>query len=204
MSGVDRNFSCILLASGNHSKLEELRALLPAYIVVKGLEELGIPTDLPEDGTTLEENALQKAREAHRASGLACLADDSGLEVEALEGAPGVYSARFAGPEKDDRANMELLLRRMEGHALRRARFRTVLALVSERGEQLFEGVVEGRIVEGPRGSAGFGYDPIFVPDNDTRTFAEMDPASKNAISHRGQAMKALLAYLERHDQRCR
>lgn len=202
MSGSERSFSAILLASGNRSKLEELRALLPAHVEVRSLSELGLPMDLPEDGSTLEENALQKAREAYTVTGLDCLADDSGLEVQALNGAPGVFSARYAGPGKNDQANMELLLGRMEGLADRRARFRTVLALVGKRGEMLFEGVADGHIAEHPRGRAGFGYDPVFVPEGDTRTFAEMDAASKNAISHRAKAMKALLVYLEGLDTR--
>ncbi len=197
-----RSFTELLLASGNSAKLVELRALLPTHIKVRGLSELGLPTDLPEDGSTLEENALQKAWEAYRSSGLPSLADDSGLEVPALNGAPGVYSARYAGPEKDDRANLELLLHSLQGHADRRARFRTVLALVSSHGEHLFEGVVEGHIDELPKGDAGFGYDPVFVPLGDTRTFAQMDAVAKNAISHRAKAMRALLAYFDGLDAR--
>jgi XTP/dITP diphosphohydrolase len=191
-----------VLASGNPGKLQELRDQLPSVYQVMGPAQAGIPADLPEDGVTLRENALQKAREAHRLCGLACLADDSGLEVDALGGAPGVYSARFAGSAKDPVANMRVLLDQLGDRSDRSARFRTVLALVDADAEHCFEGVVEGSIASAPRGTGGFGYDPIFVPEGEARTFAEMEPAAKHAISHRGRAMRALLAHLDGSGQR--
>jgi len=188
----------LVLASGNVGKLKELRALLPQHIKVLGPAEAGLPQDLPEDGSTLEENALQKAREAHRLCGFPCLADDSGLEVLALDGAPGVYSAHYAGPRKDPEANMDLLLKELQGCEDRRARFRTVLALVDGLSEQCFEGYVEGVIATERHGDQGFGYDPIFIPEGGTRTFAQMDAITKNSMSHRARAMHALVEHLSR------
>jgi XTP/dITP diphosphohydrolase len=166
---------------------------------VRALADVGLPGDLPETGDTLEANALEKARFAFERCGLPCLADDTGLEVEALDGAPGVRSARYAGPAKDPAPNMALLLDRLAGVTDRRARFRTVLALVHAGGEQLFDGEVRGTITEGPRGTGGFGYDPVFLPEMSDLTFAELPAASKNAISHRGRAMWRLAQWL--HEQ---
>lgn len=157
-----------------------------------------MPDDLPEDGETLEVNALQKARFVHRRTGLPCLSDDSGLEVLALEGRPGVRSARYAGEQKDADANMRLLLREMEGGEDRRARFRTVLAWVTTEGEHLFEGSVEGLITSAPRGAHGFGYDPLFTPVDHERTFAEMSLEEKQGLSHRGKALRQWLGFLQR------
>lgn len=189
----------IVLCSGNPGKVEELRALLPTRITVRSLTEMGLPLDLPETGDTLEANAEQKARYAFERCGLPCLADDTGLEVEALGGAPGVLSARFAGPAKDPRANMALLLERLAGVADRRARFRTVLALVDHGGVRFFEGEVPGTITDAPRGDGGFGYDPVFLPAMSDLTFAELPPMKKNAISHRGRAMWRFAEWL--HEQ---
>ena len=184
------------ICSGNPGKLAELEALLPEGVVAMTHVQRGFPADLPEDGETLEANALQKARTVqHRVGGIA-LADDSGLEVDALAGAPGVLSARFAGPAKDAAANMRKLLGALEGVGDRRARFRTVLAVIGPWGGQLFEGRVEGTITEAPQGVFGFGYDPVFRPQGHDRTFAEMDAAEKNAISHRAQAMARLKVWL--------
>ena len=186
-----------LLCTGNPGKAAELRALLPPSLEIVTLTEAGLPTDLPETGDTLEANALQKARFAFERTGLPCIADDTGLEVEALDGAPGVYSARYAGEAKDPAANMARLLSELEGSADRRARFRTVIALVSTDGEHTFEGEVQGTITQGPRGTGGFGYDPIFLPEMSDLTFAELDPMRKNAISHRGRAVWKLARFLD-------
>ncbi len=186
----------LVLCTANPGKVAELRALLPDTWRVIGLPELGIAEELPETGDTLEANALQKARYVFDRCGLPCIADDTGLEVDALGGAPGVYSARYAGPGRDAAANMTLLLKELQGVADRKAGFRTVIAYVDTRGEQLFEGAVRGTITEAPRGAGGFGYDPVFLPHMSDLTFAELDPMRKNAISHRGQAVWKLVRWL--------
>lgn len=187
----------MILCTGNQGKVAELRAMMGG-LSLKTLEDLGFPAELPETGDSLESNALEKARFVFERCGIPSLADDSGLEVYTLGGAPGVRSARFAGPAKDPQANMKLLMEKLEGRNDRRARFRTVLALVTAEGEFLFEGVVEGRIAEAPRGAGGFGYDPVFVPEHHDKTFAEMDAAEKNVISHRGRAIRLLVDHLAR------
>lgn len=189
----------LLLCTGNQGKLEELRALLPPSVQLLTLVEAGLPTDLPETGDTLEANALQKARFAHERTGLDCIADDTGLEVDALGGAPGVHSARYAGEAKDTTANMAKLLRELRGAEERSARFRTVIALVTRSGEHTFEGEVRGTITETPRGTGGFGYDPLFRPEMSDLTFAELDPVRKNAISHRARAVWKLARFLDEH-----
>ncbi|MCB0758285.1 MAG: RdgB/HAM1 family non-canonical purine NTP pyrophosphatase, partial [Flavobacteriales bacterium] len=160
------------------------------------LQEAALPNDLPETGDTFTANALQKARFAFEHTGLSCIADDSGLEVTALNGAPGVHSARYAGEPKDDVANMVKLLRELKGVEDRRARFRTVIALIDGSGEHVFEGEVRGTITTEPRGTNGFGYDPVFLPEMSDLTFAELDAKMKNAISHRGQAVWKLARFL--------
>ena len=186
----------LVLCTGNQGKVAELHALLPNDYRVFGLAELGFSTDLPETSDTLQGNALQKARHGFAQCGRPCVADDTGLEVEALDGAPGVNSARFAGEAKDPTANMRKLLDALVGTPLRNARFRTVLALVDGDKEHCFEGTVEGTITHGPLGTGGFGYDPIFLPEGSSLTFAEMDAEAKNRISHRARAMEKLLAFL--------
>jgi XTP/dITP diphosphohydrolase len=186
----------LLLCSGNPGKLAELKALLPARFELITLAEAGLPDELPETGDTLEHNALQKARYARERTGLACIADDTGLEVRALDGAPGVHSARYAGPAKDPRANMEKLLAELAIATDRHARFRTVIALIDDAGEHLFEGTVEGTITDRPRGTGGFGYDPVFLPEMSDLTFAELPLKQKNAISHRGRAVWKLAMFL--------
>ena len=187
----------LLLCSGNPGKVAEIIALLPARFTVRSLSDLGLPLDLPETGATLEANALEKARFAFERTGLLCVADDTGLEVDALGGEPGVWSARYAGPAKDPAANMEKVLAALEGAVDRSARFRTVIALVGADGEQIFEGEVRGTMTTSARGTGGFGYDPIFMPHMSDLTFAELDPARKNAISHRGMAVWKLVRFLE-------
>lgn len=186
----------LLLCTGNPGKVAELKALLPDRFRLLSLSDAGLPTDLPETGDTLEANALQKARFAFERTGLPCIADDTGLEVDALGGAPGVFSARYAGGAKDPVANMHKLLQELGDRPDRTARFRTVIAWVDREGERTFEGVVEGAIVDAPRGAGGFGYDPVFRPAMSDLTFAELDARSKNAISHRGQAVWKLVRAL--------
>ena len=159
--------------------------------------ECGVTEDIPENEATLEGNALAKARYIRSRTGLDCFADDTGLEVEALGGEPGVHSARYATDGHDDAANKRLLLERLAGKENRRARFRTAIALIDADGEHIFEGVVEGRIAREERGTDGFGYDPLFVPDGCDRTFAEMPADEKNAVSHRGRAVRRLAEYLQ-------
>ena len=186
----------LLLCTGNPGKIAELRAMLPGNMELVSLTEAGLPLDLPETGDSFTANALQKARFAFERTGLTCIADDSGLEVNALNGAPGVYSARYAGEEKSDRANMAKLLLELDGVEDRSARFRTVVALIDASGEHVFEGEVRGAITTEPRGSNGFGYDPVFLPEMSDLTFAELDAKLKNAISHRGQAVWKLVRFL--------
>jgi XTP/dITP diphosphohydrolase len=179
----------MVLCTGNPGKVAELRAMLPTRIRLLSLAEVGLPSDLPETGDTLEANALQKARYAFERTGLPCIADDTGLEVDALHGAPGVHSARYAGEAKDPVANMTRLLKELEGLDDRKARFRTVIAFVAPGVEHTVEGEVRGTITSAPRGTGGFGYDPVFLPEMSDLTFAELDAGRKNAISHRAQAV---------------
>ncbi len=185
-----------MFATNNAHKLDEVRSIVGHRMNILGLRDIGCDEDIPETADTLEGNAELKARYVKEHYGYDCFADDTGLEVDALGGAPGVYSARYAGPGHDSKANMELLLKNMNGRADRRARFRTVIALVEGDDLRLLDGVVEGFITYGPKGSSGFGYDPVFRPEGLDVTFAEMDSDAKNAISHRGRAMKKLLEYL--------
>lgn len=186
----------IVFATNNAHKLEEARALAEGSFEILSLSDIGCHDDIPETADTLEGNALIKARWIKERYGHDCFADDTGLMVDALSGAPGVYSARYAGPECDATANMRLLLSNLEGVADRKARFVTVIALILGGEEHLFTGTVEGSIATEPHGSAGFGYDPVFVADESGMAFAEMTPEGKNAISHRGRAMRGLTGFL--------
>lgn len=187
----------LLICTGNPGKVAELKELLPASFKLVMLSDVGLPADLPETGTTLEENALQKARFAFERTGMTCIADDTGLEVTSLHGAPGVYSARYAGRTKDPEANMNKVMEELQDVPDRSAKFRTVMALISKEGEYTFVGEVAGSITESPRGNSGFGYDPIFLPEMSDLTFAELDPKQKNAISHRGNAVWKLVRFLQ-------
>ena len=187
----------LVFATHNPNKLEEIRQMLPAGICLRSLDEIGCTEEIPETAPTLEGNARLKAEYVRNRYGYDCIADDTGLEVEALGGAPGVYSARYAGPQADARANTERLLQAMKRVDRRHARFRTVIALTEGDSCRFFEGVVEGEITESPRGEGGFGYDPVFRPVGHDRTFAEFSTDEKNRISHRGKAFRALQAYLE-------
>lgn len=191
----------IVFATNNTHKLEEIRHMLRDSHQIVSLAEIGCHEDIPEKQDTLEGNALQKARYIKQHYGYDCFADDTGLEIDALGGRPGVYSARYAGEAKDSEANMRKVLAEMQGHTDRRARFRTVIALILGNEEHLFEGKVEGEILTARQGSAGFGYDPVFRPDGYDRSFAEMDPDTKNSISHRGEATRKLAAFLNATEQ---
>ena len=191
----------LIMATNNEHKLREIRQILGDKYEVKGLKEIGCLEDIPETSDTLEGNALQKARYVYEHYGLNCFADDTGLEVEALGGAPGIYTARYGsmngyGDSHDSDANIACLLDRLQGATTRKARFRTVIALLQGGKEHLFEGIVEGEILTERRGLDGFGYDPIFAPVETGITFAEMGPVEKNRISHRGRATQKLVAFL--------
>ena len=186
----------IVFATNNRHKLQELRRIAGDSWKILSLEDIGCNDDIPETADTLEGNAVIKARWVKEKYGYDCFADDTGLMVDALGGAPGVYSARYAGDGHDSQANMSLLLKNMEGVANRAARFRTVIALVQGNEVHLFEGVVEGSITTSPAGCGGFGYDPVFKPAESYVNFAEIDVDAKNAISHRGRATARLMDYL--------
>lgn len=187
----------IVFATNNAHKLSEVQAVLGDRFRLVTLAEYGITEEIPEDAPTLEGNALQKARYVHERTGADCFADDTGLEVDALDGAPGVHSARYATDGHDFAANNRLLLRNLAGAADRSAHFRTVIALILDGREYLFEGRVDGRIAESEAGCGGFGYDPLFVPEGFDKTFAEMGADEKNAISHRGRAVRRLVEFLQ-------
>lgn len=187
----------ICFATNNTKKIEEVRAALAPDFDIVSLREIGCIEELPETGDTLEHNAFQKARYVKDHYGVDCFADDTGLEVDALHGAPGVYSGRFAGEPRSDDRNISLLLERMQGQANRSARFRTVIGLIWQGSEYSFEGIAQGEIIEERVGEGGFGYDPIFKPLGFDRTFAELSLEEKNAISHRGQAVQALISFLK-------
>lgn len=187
----------IIFATNNAHKLSEVQAVLGDRFRLVTLAECGIAEEIPEDAPTLEGNALQKARYVHERTGADCFADDTGLEVDALDGAPGVHSARYATDGHDFAANNRLLLRNLAGTADRSAHFRTVIALILDGREYLFEGRVDGRIAESEAGCGGFGYDPLFVPEDFDKTFAEMGADEKNAISHRGRAVRRLVEFLQ-------
>lgn len=187
----------LVFASNNPHKIREIRSILDPGFSVVGLADIGCTEDVPEPFKTLEENALAKARHVYRNYGLDCFSDDSGLEVEALGGLPGVLSARFAGPGKAGPDNVRKLLQMMESVQDRKARFRAVMALIIEGREFIFEGIVNGSITRKAAGSGGFGYDPVFVPDGHALRFSEMPEEEKNRISHRYRALEQLVGFLE-------
>ena len=192
----------IVFATNNQHKLSEIRQILGSRIEVLSLKDIGCDVDIPETGTTLEENALQKAQYIYDNYHIDVFADDTGLEVKALNGAPGVYSARYASMENgfashDSEANMARLLRELGENNDRKARFRTVIALIEQGNVHQFEGIVNGEIIRERRGGEGFGYDPIFQPEGYSQTFAEMSTGVKNQISHRARAVQKLTEYLK-------
>lgn len=186
----------ICFATNNKKKIEEVKAALGPEFELVSLQEIGCVEELPETGDTLDHNAFQKARYVKENFGVDCFADDTGLEVDALDGAPGVYSGRFAGEPRSDERNIDLLLEKMAGKTNRKARFRTVIALILEGKEYQFEGIAEGEILKERVGEKGFGYDPVFKPIGFDKTFAQLTLEEKNEISHRGKAVKALIEFL--------
>ncbi|MBK9388643.1 MAG: RdgB/HAM1 family non-canonical purine NTP pyrophosphatase [Bacteroidetes bacterium] len=186
----------IIFASNNDHKIREIRSIIDSSIKLLSLHDMNIREDIPEEEPNLEGNALAKARYVHRITGMNVFADDTGLEVDALGGLPGVKSARFAGESKDFSANIDKLLLMLGSNKNRKAQFRTVIALIWENEEYLFEGIVEGQIINERRGIEGFGYDPVFIPDGKTRTFAEMPLKEKNEVSHRARAFEKLRTFL--------
>ena len=186
----------IIFATQNPNKVKEIQAQLPDSILVKSLLDLKYTKELEENHQTLEANALQKARFVHKKFGANCFADDTGLEVEALNGEPGVYSARYAGEEKSFEANMNKLLLNLGNAKNRKAQFRTVIALIFEGEEYVFDGICKGEITKEKAGNKGFGYDPIFKPDGFNQSFAEMPLEKKAKISHRGLAFNELIQFL--------
>jgi XTP/dITP diphosphohydrolase len=187
----------LLFATNNKHKIREISDIISNNFTIIGLTDVNITEDIPEEGDTLADNALFKARYVHERTGMNVFADDTGLEVEALGGEPGVYSARYAGEGKSFDDNINKLLNRLEGVEERKARFRTVIALIFENREYMFEGTVEGEILRERKGTGGFGYDPVFRAAGYDQTFAEMPLTEKNRISHRAVAMRKLLNFLE-------
>ncbi len=186
----------LVFASANEHKVNEIRAIAGEAFILKSLNDIACYDDIPETGSTFEENAGQKSRYIFDRYHCDCFADDSGLEIDALNGEPGVYSAHYSG-SRDFEQNMQLVLNRMEGQKNRTARFRTVISLILNGKEHLFEGSIEGKITLQRSGSKGFGYDPIFQPDGYEISFAEMDSAEKNRISHRAIAVEKLISFLK-------
>lgn len=191
----------LIFATHNKGKLKEVQSLVPSTIKVISLDDLNMTTEIPETGHTLHDNALIKARTIFQLYKKAVIADDSGLDVEALNGAPGVHSARYAGEPSDAQKNMDLVLHQLQTTTNREAHFKTIIAYIDADGkEQMFEGIVDGNIIQEKRGDNGFGYDPIFVPVGYDRTFAEMSAEEKNSMSHRAMALKAFSDFLSKNN----
>lgn len=186
----------LVFATNNSHKLEEINSAVGDSVKILSLEDIGCFEDIPETAPTIEGNASQKSQFIFQKYGINCFADDTGLEVEALDGAPGVYSARYAGPGHDHEKNMDKVLLKLIDQQNRKARFRTVISLILNEKEFFFEGIVNGSILKERQGEKGFGYDPIFQPDGYSNSFAEMDLAEKNKISHRGIAVQKLIEFL--------
>jgi XTP/dITP diphosphohydrolase len=187
----------LVFASNNKNKIKEIQQLVPSEILIMSLEDIGCQVDIPETAETIEGNAILKANYITQHYGYPCFADDSGLEVDALHGAPGVYSARYAGEPKDDNKNIEKLLLALENESNRKANFKTVICLNINEEQHLFTGIIDGVIISEKRGFNGFGYDPIFIADGYEKTFAELSMEEKSHISHRGKAVKQLVEFLK-------
>ena len=188
----------LVFATNNAHKVEEVRSVIGHRYEIITMQEAGVNTDIPEPHSTLEENASEKSRTVYKLTGMDCFSEDTGLEVYALNGEPGVKSARYAGDEKSFEKNIRKLLMKLEDHHDRRARFRAVISLLMDGEEHQFEGICEGTIIKEPRGSGGFGYDSVFVPDSETRTFAEMNLEEKTIYSHRRIATDKLVTFLQK------
>ena len=186
----------LIFATNNRHKAEEVQSIVPTSIKITTLKQAGINVDIPEPYNTLEENAAEKGRKIYSYTGKNCFGEDTGLEVTALHGEPGVYSARYAGENKSSEKNMEKLLLNLKPYKDRSAQFRTVIFLILENKEYFFEGICKGTIAFEPKGNQGFGYDPVFVPDDSTKTFAEMTLKEKNNHSHRKKAITELVTFL--------
>jgi XTP/dITP diphosphohydrolase len=186
----------LVFATGNPNKIKEANDLLPADLEIKGLKDIGCTEDVPETSPTIQGNALQKARYVFENYKVNCFSEDTGLEIDALNGEPGVYTARYAGEARDKEANMAKAIANLEGKSNRGAQFRTVIALIIDGEEHTFEGIARGTIAMQKQGTEGFGYDPIFIPAGFDRSFAQMTQTEKNEISHRGQAVRKLVKFL--------
>jgi len=187
----------LVFASNNKNKIREIQQLVPSDVRILSLEDIGCDVDIPETAETIEGNAILKANYVTEHFGYACFADDSGLEIDALNGEPGVYSARYAGSQRNDDDNMNKVLEKLQSETNRKANFKTVIALNMNGEQHLFTGIIHGNIINEKRGTNGFGYDPIFVADGYTKTFAELSMDEKSAISHRGKAVKQLISFLK-------
>jgi len=187
----------LIFATNNQHKVDEVRAVLGGIFDVVSLKEAGIDIDIPEPYDTLEANASEKSKTIHGLTQKNCFSEDTGLEVDALNGEPGVKSARYAGEEKSFEKNIEKLLQNLDGKSDRKARFRTVISLILDDKEYLFEGICQGHIINHKLGSMGFGYDPVFIPEGSDKTFAEMEMDEKNQYSHRKKAMEKLIFFLQ-------
>ena len=190
----------LIFATNNLHKIQEVQAAAGEHIRIITLQQAGISIDIPEPHPTLEANAFEKSKTIHGISGMNCFSEDTGLEVEALFGEPGVKSARYAGGNRSDAGNIQKLLHNLSDSENRKARFRTVISLILEGEERIFEGICEGTIAREPQGSNGFGYDPVFRPVSSTLTFAQMDLEQKGSYSHRGKALGKLVAFLQQFD----
>ena len=186
----------LIFATHNKNKLKEVKSLMPNTISLLSLDDINLINEIEETSTTIEGNALLKAQTIYKQTGISCFADDTGLLVDALNGAPGVYSARYAGEQKNDEDNMRKLLLDLLDKETRNAHFKSVMALIIDGKEYLFEGIINGKIISEKIGTNGFGYDPIFVPNGYTETFAQLNSETKNAISHRGIALNKLINFI--------
>jgi XTP/dITP diphosphohydrolase len=187
----------LVFATNNNHKLRELQQILGDHFQLLSLSEIGCVEDIPEESPTIEENSMDKAVYVYEKYGKNCFADDTGLEIDALDGRPGVYSARYAGDDKDMDKNIEKVLMELKSQKNRKARFKTVISLILDGKKYQFEGLVYGKIIDDKRGTNGFGYDPVFIPDDYDITFAQMTPDIKNTISHRGIAVQKLVEFLK-------